>query len=244
MQDNISKQTGTGGTTGTGGMTGMCSMSGNGGIDRTADKSNMSLRVVTMEGRIYVRDPHRIKIQEHFHDNAKPGHVGTARMQELVAMDFFFHGMEGSVRNYVAQCHVCQCVQAPRHPKYGMNMPIQLQCRPWKGSTMDFVTDLPESMSLANTEIEVIVYRLKKYAIYLHYRKDIDEPELVRLCFEQVSWQHIITDHVMKITSSPTMACNSTAVSGHRYAAIFTSIITYRLSFTHKQTARQSGKIS
>ena len=184
-QDTIGKLTGTGGTTSTG------------GTESAAGKWKMSTGVLTMEGRIYVPDSLRTRILERFHDNPESGHFGSTRTLELAARDFFWHGMDGSARKYVAGCRVCHRVKAPRHAKYGTNMPIEPPSRPWEGLTMDFVTDLPESTASGYTGIAVIVDRFTKCGIYLPCRKDIDSPELVRLFFEEVICKHGMPDHVI-----------------------------------------------
>jgi hypothetical protein len=84
-------------------------------------------------------------------------------------------------------------------------MPIEPPSQPWKGVTMDFVTDLPESTASAYTSI-LVVDRLTKMAIYLPCRKDVDFPELARMIFEEVICKHdipsnIITDRGSQFTS-------------------------------------------
>ena len=76
-------------------------------------------------------------------------------------------------------------------------MPIRLPSRPWEGLTMDFVTNLPESMASGYTGIAIIVNRFTKCTIYLPCRKDIDSPELARLFFEHVICKHGVPDHVI-----------------------------------------------
>ena len=178
---SMGSTTGTGGTTGMGGTTGTRGTTGTGGIESVADKWEISLGVLTMEGRIYVLDTLRTRILERFYDNSESGHFGFVRMREHVAHDFFWYGMDGSAWKYVAGCQVCHCVKAPRQGKYGTSMLIELSSQPWEGFTMDFVTDLPESTASGYTGIAVIVDRRTKYAIYLPCRKDIDSPELAKL---------------------------------------------------------------
>jgi hypothetical protein len=83
-------------------------------------------------------------------------------------------------------------------------MPIEPPSQPWKGVTMDFVTDLPESTASTYTGI-LVVDRLTKMAIYLPCRKDVDSLELARI-FEEVITKHgvpsnIVTDRGSQFTS-------------------------------------------
>ena len=94
--------------------------------------------------------------------------------------------MESEIRKYVVGWELCHQVQAPRHARYGLNMPLPAPSRPWEVLTMDFVTDLQESTASEYTGILVIVDRLTKMATYLPCRKDIDSPDLARMFFEHV----------------------------------------------------------
>ena len=93
----------------------------------------MGAGMLTMEGRVYVPDSDslRIKVLERSHENPESGHFGATRTLELASRDFFWHGMDQSVRKYVTGCQVCHRVKAPRHARYGTNMPIELLSRPW-----------------------------------------------------------------------------------------------------------------
>jgi len=105
--------------------------------------------------------------------------------------------MDSRVRKNVSGFEVCHRIQAPRHARHGINMPLQAPSWPWEGVTMDFVTDLPESTASGYTGILVIVDRLTKMAIYLPCRKDIDSPELARLFFEHVICKRGVPDNIV-----------------------------------------------
>ena len=114
--------------------------------------------------------------------------------------------MESEIRKYVVGWELCHQVQAPRHARYGLNMPLPAPSRPWEGLTMDFVTDLQESTALEYTGILVIVDRLTKMATYLPCRTDIDSPDLARMFFEHVICQRSVpanttTNHCKEFTS-------------------------------------------
>ena len=82
--------------------------------------------------------------------------------------------MDTTVKKYVTACEVCIRIKAPRHAKYGLNMAIEPPTSPWKGVTMDFVTDLPESTNCKYTGILVVIDRFIKIAVYIPCQKDID----------------------------------------------------------------------
>jgi hypothetical protein len=169
----------------------------------------VSAGALTYEGRVYVPDSPglRSKVTALHHDNPESGHLGALKTAELLARNFYWRALTTSVRQYVAGCEVCHRIKAARHPRYGVNMPIEPPSQPWEGVTMDFVTDLPESTASANTGILVVVDRLTKMAIYLPCRKDVDSLELERMFLEEVICKHgvpsnIVTDRGSQFTSS------------------------------------------
>jgi hypothetical protein len=181
---------------------------------------------LTFEGRIYVPETLRNQVISLFHDNPQSGHFGALRTAELVSRDIYWLGLDTTVRKYVAGCEVCHRIKAPRHARYGANMPLPPPYNPWDGITMDFVTDLPESTKSGYTGILVIVDRLTKMAIYLPCRKDIDSPELARMFFEHVICKHgvpnnIVTDCGTQYTSRLwTRVCSHMTID-HRLSTAF-----------------------
>jgi len=133
-----------------------------GGQDGSKDKNTdmqwkVSAGALTFEGRIYVPEALRNQVISLFHDNPESGQFGALRTAELVSRDLYWLGLDTTVRKYVAGCEVCHRVKAPRHARYGANMPLPPPYHPWDGVTMDFVTDLPESTKSGYTGILFIV---------------------------------------------------------------------------------------
>jgi hypothetical protein len=155
--------------------------------------------VLTYEGRIYVpaNDSLRGKVICLFHDNPESGHFGALKTTEPVSRDFSCPVIDTRVRKYVSGCEVCHRIKAPRHARYGINMPLETPSHPWEGVRMDFVTDFPESTASGYTGILVIMDRLTKMAIYLPWRNAIDSPELARLFFEHVICKRGVPDNIV-----------------------------------------------
>jgi hypothetical protein len=102
--------------------------------------------VLAYEERIYVSavDSLRGQVISLFHDNPESGHFGALKPTELVCRDFYWRVMDSCVSKYVNGCEVCHRIKAPRHPRQGINMPLEAPLQPWEDITMDFITDLPE----------------------------------------------------------------------------------------------------
>jgi hypothetical protein len=91
---------------------------------------------------------------------------------------------------------LCHGIEALRHTRYGLNIPLSLHSRPWAKLTTNFVTNMPESTASGYTRILVIVDSMTKIAIYLPCWKDIDYPELARMFFEHVIRKHGVPDNI------------------------------------------------
>ena len=184
--------------------------------------------VLTHQGRIYVPavDSLRGKVISLFHDNPESGHFGALKTTELVSRDFYWPVMDLRVRKYVSSCAVCHRINAPRHARQVINMPLETPSRPWEGVTMDFITNLPDSTASGYTGILVIVDRLTQMAIYLPCRKDIDSPEVAWLSFEHVICKrgvpdNIVTDRGTQFTSRFWIQVCSHLSTDHRLSTAF-----------------------
>src|SRR5437588_7967280 len=76
---------------------------------------------LAFKGRIYI--PKDEELRSHiislFHDPPESGHFGTLRTTEIISRNFYWSGMEGTVKRYVMACEVCNRVKAPWHKHYG-----------------------------------------------------------------------------------------------------------------------------
>jgi len=155
--------------------------------------------VLTDQGRISVRavDSLRGKVTSLFHVNPESGQFGAPNTTQLVSRDFYWPVMDSRVRKYVSGCEVCHRIKVPWHARHENNLFFETPS--WQGEavTMDFVTDLPESTALSHTGILVIVAWLKKMAIYLPWRKDIDSLELALLFFENLICKRGVLENIV-----------------------------------------------
>ena len=73
--------------------------------------------------------------------------------------------MNSDIIEYVRSCLECQQDKSRRHHQYGLLSPLELPQAPWQSIAMDFITDLPQSMSC--TELWVVVDRFSKMAHFI-----------------------------------------------------------------------------
>jgi hypothetical protein len=165
----------------------------------TEDDWTVSAGAMTHQGRVYVPDSPglRARVTALHHDNPESGHFGALKTVEIISRNFYWPALPTSVRQYIAGCEVCHRIKAARHPRYGVNIPIEPPNQPWEGVTMDYVTDLPESTASAYTGILLVVDRLTKMAIYQLCRKHVDSPELARMFFEEVICKHVVPSNIV-----------------------------------------------
>ena len=52
--------------------------------------------------------------------------------------------MQGMIRQYIKNCHVCRRAKAPRDTYNSLLQPLPVLERPWVDLTMDFVIGLPK----------------------------------------------------------------------------------------------------
>ena len=75
------------------------------------------------EGRIYAPEPSWSDAIRLHHDVPESGHFGIARTTDLVSRNFYWAGLEPSVRQYVLTCDVCARIKASRHRHFRPSMP-------------------------------------------------------------------------------------------------------------------------
>jgi len=105
--------------------------------------------------------------------------------------------MDTTILKSIFCCEVCNQIKEPRHARDRINIPQRPTFPPWDGVTMDFVTNLPKSMSLGFTGILVVVDQLTKMPIYLHRRTEIGSPELPQMCFEHVICKYCVLEDII-----------------------------------------------
>ena len=113
-------------------------------------------------GRRWVPDsePLRTGLIQQVHDSLLSGHPGREVTYSLVARQFFWPGMSDSIRRFCNNCHGCRGDQIWRQRKQGLLKPLPVPDRVWRDISVDFITDLPESMDCTN--IMVIADRLSR----------------------------------------------------------------------------------
>lgn len=96
------------------------------------------------------------------HDTPMGGHSDILRTLKRVSQQFYWPAMHKSIKEYVAQCDVCQRVNSESLSPKGLLQPQPIPHQLWEDVSMDFVDGLPRSDN--HTSIMVVVDRLSKAA--------------------------------------------------------------------------------
>jgi hypothetical protein len=92
------------------------------------------------------------------------------------------------IRNYVAQCDICQRVKIRRHKFYNFFQPLSRPITKWKDILMDFITGLPSSLhrKVAYNAILVIVNRYSAMTHFIFYTKNVNSKNLAGYIYDEI----------------------------------------------------------
>ena len=152
----------------------------------------------------------RRRLLYEFHDSPIAGHPGRAKTMNAIAAQFYWPGISRSVNSYVNSCATCQRIKPSTLLPPGLLQPHSIPSRPWSHVSMDLITDLPTSLSLATGQtydsIATFVCMLTKMAIFVPIHKTISSQQLAHVFIEHVVSKRglpnvIVSDRDPRITS-------------------------------------------
>ena len=95
------------------------------------------------------------------HDAPYSGHPGRDHTIEAVQRLYWWPGMVKYIKAYVASCPLCQRNKGTNQAPAGLLMPLPIPDQPWDSVSMDFIQELPKTLSGFDTVL-VVVCRLTK----------------------------------------------------------------------------------
>ena len=147
--------------------------------------------LIRRDGKVWIPDCQALKqeIMSRNHDDPAGGHCGRTRTHEVLKRKYWWLSMYTDIRDYVHDCAVCNGNKSKRHLPHGELVPLKPAMSPHKEYTMDFVTDLPPSLtpwgSIADA-ILVLIDRFAKLVRYIPCNKDIDAVGLAEVIFRDL----------------------------------------------------------
>ena len=107
----------------------------------------------------------RNKLMEEHHCTPTAGHQGVAKTYQRTKKGFYWQGMKGDIRKFIAECAICQQNKFETIAPPGLLQPLPLPQRVWSDISMDFIVGLPNCKG--KSVIMVIVDRLSKYSHFI-----------------------------------------------------------------------------
>jgi hypothetical protein len=97
----------------------------------------------------------QLEITECKYDSKVAGQFGQKKTLELISRNFYQPKMDKWINKYNGTWDTCQCMESPRHTKFGLLQPLEFLYSPWESILLDFIMALPESEG--HTKIMVVV---------------------------------------------------------------------------------------
>lgn len=137
-------------------------------------------------GKIYVPNDDEIKreILQLYHDSRITGHMGQAKMLELVSRGYYWPSMKAYVNRYVDGCDRCQRTKNRHSQTHGLLKPLPVPEGPWQSISYNFITNLPKSKGF--DAIFVVIDRLTKMAHFVPTHKTVNAEGTVKLLMDNV----------------------------------------------------------
>ncbi len=137
--------------------------------------------------------PNVRQIREHIiaenHDTPLSGHPGRNKTIDLVSRNFWWPSLYKDIREYVANCEICQKAKSRNQTPPGHLQSLPIPSYPWQHVTMDFITGLIETPRGYDC-IAVVVDRLTKYVHFVPTTTNVDAQETAH-----IFWKHVVCEH-------------------------------------------------
>ena len=133
------------------------------------------------------------------------GHLGMGKTLELMQRRYYWPGMTRDVKSYIKGCKECQQNKAVHHKPYGIARPVEVPSRRWDCVSMDFIMDLPRTLS-GNNAILVCVDTFSKRSHFIPCKTSITGSQCAQLFYNEIYKHHgmplkLISDREPRFTS-------------------------------------------
>jgi len=153
---------------------------------------------------LYLSKQSKIKSTVLFELHATPT-AGFTKTYDKVKRSFFLDVMKQDIRNFVAECEVCQHNKGETIKSLGTLQPLLIPPTIWKDISMDFITGLPKSGN--KSVIMVVVDCLSMYAHFCTLKHPFIASTMAQIFIDQVFKLHSMP-HSIVFYRDPTFTRN------------------------------------
>ncbi|GBG83916.1 hypothetical protein CBR_g37787 [Chara braunii] len=132
----------------------------------------------------------RVQAVTEFHDQAAAGHMGFHKMLARVSRLFVWPKRKDFVKDYVAECPICQEVNNASYLPYGLLQPRSIPEGRWQSMSIDFIGPLRPPTPRSHDVILVLVDCFTKRARFVLCRYAIGAREVAGIEFDRVTRDH------------------------------------------------------
>lgn len=155
--------------------------------------------ILYYDDRICVPQELRLQVLEEFHNTPYGGHPGFYVTYELISRDFWWPGINKTVKTFTKTCDECQKYKYKRHKPHGLLNPLSIPDRNWESIAVDFIFPLPTTTNEHNA-ITVFICRRSKMIRLATGKTTDNASNIARQYIETVFRNHglqktIVTDH-------------------------------------------------
>jgi hypothetical protein len=150
------------------------------------------------QSRIVVPNDPALKelIIKNTHEPAYGGHRCSVKTTEVIARDYYWHGLNEDVRKYVASCDTCQRTKSRTAKQNGLMRPLDVPTRKWGSVSMDMITSLPRTAK-QNDAILVVVDRMTKFCHFIPCKTTATAQQCAQLFHDNVTKHFGLPDDVV-----------------------------------------------
>jgi hypothetical protein len=128
------------------------------------------------------------KVLTALHSSAIGGHSGFLVTYTKIKKLFAWPGMKKMVKDFVAQCMICQKAKTEMVKYLGLLQPLLVPSHAWQTVSLDFVEGLPKSKGY--NYILVVVDKFSKYAHFLPLAHPFTALQVTKLFMDNIFKLH------------------------------------------------------